>query len=218
MPRQKKLLADAAAEAVKGVVGTNQRGDAGKKRAWKEHADNYFANNQAWEEVNGIYMSCLDLLRTATALSPLLREVKLLKHVKNIKLLTRNIKAINRDTAVLADVLAKVRAKYSTKTGGTQDQLEMLDSCAAFSEYVDFMERYDSALMPLVVHASEQLEEAMNSLAQTDPELAITLKNNLNGTLAAIRSIVHDTTGADPIVTPGTEVAANEAAPVEAAA
>lgn len=218
MPMQKKLLAEVAAEASKGMIGGKEKTANGKKRAWKEHADKYFETNEAWGEVNGIYASCLDVLRTSVALSPLLREIKLLKKVKNVKLLTRNIKAINTTTATLAETLAKTRALHADKQGGSQDQIEMVDACNAFSQYVDFMERYDSALMPLIVHASEQLEEALDLLSVEEPELALSLKNNMTGNLHSIRTIVHELTGADPIVTPGTQPVTAAPANAEAVA
>lgn len=202
LPRSQKMLSDAAVEAVKGSIGSNRNGKKGKKRAWKEHADNYFAQNCAWDEVNGIYTACMDLLRTSLALTPLLRERALLTLVGNKNLLTRNVKAITRDTQVLAEELSKIRESHLSKAGGSKSQEEMMEACETFSLYVNFMERYDSALMPLVVHASEQLQEALIALELVDPELAKTLSNDLQKTLGTIRGIVHEVTGADEIPSP----------------
>lgn len=214
MPRAQKLMTDAAKEAVKGSIGGQARGKKGKKRAWQEHADDYFASNNAWDEVNGIYVACLDLLRTSLALSPLLRELALLELVADKKLLTRNVKAITRDTKVLSEQLAKIREVHNDKAGGSKSQEEMMESCAVFSQYVDFMERYDSALMPLVVHASEQLQEALIALEIVNPELATKLSNDLQKTLSSIQTIVHEVTGAEEVKTPvaNQEVAAQAAA------
>lgn len=213
MPRAKKLLTDAANEASKGSIGNGKKG---KKRAWKAHADAYFASNNAWDEVNGIYIASADLLKTSLALTPLLRQPELLARVKNVRLLTRNIQAITRDTMALAGTLSKIRATHKDKTGGSKDQIEMMESCAVFSQYVDFIERYDAALMPIVVHASEQLTEALLELNKTNPVLANALNTNMNNTLTSIREIVAETTGAD--VTPTPDSAANDtSALVEAA-
>jgi hypothetical protein len=209
MPRAKKLMADVAAEAVKGAIGTGKKGK-GKKKSWEKHADQYFAANKAWDEVMGIYIASSDLLRTSLALTPLLRQPELLKKVKNVRLLTRNISAITRDTVTLSGALAKIFALHKDKSGGSKSQEEMMDSCAIFSQYVDFIERYDSALMPIVVHASEQLNEALQLLRPENPELAHALDQNMTASLNSIRTIIADTTGADVIATPGTD-AANEA-------
>ena len=202
MPRSRKLLTDAAKEAGKGAIGSNTKGKKGKKRAWQKHADEYFANNNAWDEVNGIYIACMDLLKTSLALTPLLRERELLILVKDKPLLTRNIKAITRDTQVLAEEVAKIKATHQNKDGGSKSQEEMMESCMVFSQYVNFMERYDSALMPLIVHASEQLQEALLELEVNNPELAKSLTINLHATLGSIQTIVHSVTGAEDTVSP----------------
>lgn len=217
MPRSKKLLSDAAQEAMKGNIGSNQKG-AAKERSWKKHANQYFADNRAWDEVNDIYVQCTDLMRTSIALTPLLKQKPLLRKVKNVGLLTRNIMAIVRDTQALSSLMIKIHEQHKDKTGGTKNQEEMMKSCAVFSQYVDFMERYDSALMPLIVHASEQLQEALVTLHKEDPALALELHNNLNQTLNSIRNIVHDTTGADPVETPAAEQPATTETPAEVAA
>lgn len=204
MPRSRKLLTDAAAAASgNGVIGRNTKGSKkAKKRAWKQHADEYFASNQAWDEVNGIYVACIDLLKTSLALTPLLRERELLVLVKDKPLLTRNIKAITRDTLALNGEVSKIKATHDGKAGGSKSQEEMMESCMVFSQYVNFMERYDSALMPLIVHASEQLQEALIELDIINPELAKALTVNLHSTLNSIQTIVHEVTGAAAAVTP----------------
>ena len=212
MPRSRKLLTDAAKEAGKGVIGNNTKGGKkAKKRAWQQHADAYFATNNAWDEVNGIYVACIDLLKTSLALTPLLRERDLLVLVKDKPLLTRNIKAITRDTQLLADEVAKIKATHAVKDGGSKSQEEMMESCMVFSQYVNFMERYDSALMPLIVHASEQLQEALIELETVNPELAKALTINLHATLNSIQTIVHEVTGADAVVTPAATPTQEEA-------
>lgn len=217
MPRSKKLMADAAQAAnSRGIVGKHAKGKKGKKRAWQEHADEYFASNNAWDEVNGIYVACIDLLRTSLALTPLLKEKALLALVFDKKLLTRNVQAITRDTQALATELAKIRATHEGKGGGSKSQEEMMESCAVFSQYVNFMERYDSALMPLVVHASEQLQEALIALEVIDPELAQRLSQDLQATLGSIQSIVHEVTGADAVQTPVAETVVQQETPAEA--
>lgn len=207
MPRTRKLLSDAAMEATKGAIGSEQRGKKGKKRAWQEHADNYFANNNAWNEVNDVYQGCLDLLRTSLALTPLLREKALLELVVDKRLLVRNIQAVTRDTQTLSAELSKIRETHSTKSGGSKNQEDMMESCAVFSQYVNFMERYDSALMPLVIHASEQLQEALILLETVNPELAQMLSINLQNTLSNIQSIVHGLTGAGETPAPSQQPA-----------
>lgn len=209
LPLGRKLLQDAANEASKGAIGSRSKKKGGKKRAWQQHADEYFENNHAWDEVNGIYVASADLLRTSLALTPLLRQPELLKKVTNVRLLTRNISAITRDTLALSKQLAKIREPHKDKVGGSKSQGEMMESCAVFSQYVDFIERYDAALMPIVVHASEQLNEALLKLNKDNPELAHALNVNMHQTLNSIRAIVAETTGADTVQTPGTE-AANE--------
>lgn len=202
MPRSQKLLNDAAEAASKGSIGRNAKGKKGKKRAWQQHADDYFENNNAWNEVNGIYVACIDLLKTSLALTPLLRERDLLTLVKDKQLLTRNVKAITRDTIALSEEVAKIKATHNGKDGGSKSQEEMMESCMVFSQYVNFMERYDSALMPLIVHASEQLQEALIALEQVNPELAKSLTVNLHNTLNSIQSIVHEVTGGETPVSP----------------
>jgi hypothetical protein len=216
-PRAKKLLSDAVQEMGKGTIGANQRSRKGEKRSWEKHADHYFATNDAWTEVNGIYFACIDLLRTSLALVPLLKEEELLVHVTNKRLLSRNIHAITNDTKKLVEELGKIRAQHKDKDKGAISQEDLMVSCAVFSEYVQFMERYDSALMPLVVHASEQLQEGLLKLKDTNPELAAELNHKLLSNLAKIRNIVADTTGADPVPVPEEPQAAAPAAEAEPA-
>lgn len=217
MPRSQKLLSDAVEASMKGSIGRNAKSQKSKKRAWKQHADEYFEKNSAWDEVNGIYVACIDLLRTSLALSPLLRERALLLLVKDKELLTRNVKAITRDTQALAEEVAKIKTMHSDKSGGSKSQEEMMESCMVFSQYVNFMERYDSALMPLIVHASEQLQEALILLEAVDPELAQQLTGNLQVTLGSIQTIVHEVTGADPVTVPTSPVVDEEHTTVETA-
>lgn len=218
MPRAKKLMNDVAQEAIKGPIGSRSKDKGKKKRSWQHHADNYFADNKAWDEVTSIYVASADLLRTSLALTPLLRQPELLKKVKNVRLLTRNISAITRDTMTLSTALAKIFALHKDKTGGSKSQEEMMESCAIFSQYVDFIERYDSALMPIVVHASEQLNEALELLRPENPELAHALDVNMTNTLTSIRTIISETTGADVVLTPATAANEEPAELLEAAA
>lgn len=210
-PRARKLLSDAAAAAVSAPVGGQSKTEKGKKRSWQRHADQYFAENKAWDEVNGIYLACMDLLKTSLALLPLLKEQELLSFVLNKNLLARNVSAITRDTKILVEELAKIQKGHKDKSGGSKSQPEMMESCAIFSEYVNFMERYDSALLPIVVHTSEQLQEALLELQKVNPELASTLNQKLVQNLHAIQNIVHEVTGAESTDSPTEAVSKTEA-------
>lgn len=202
MPLSKHLIGEAAREASKGSIGGHPRSGKEKKRAWKEHADNYFETNNAWDEVNGIYVACIDVLRSSLALTPMLREKALLALVKNRHLLHRNILAITRDTAVLSAELAKIHETHKDKKGGSGNQEDMMASCSIFSNYVNFLERYDSALLPLIVHASEQLQEAQFELELVDKPLADTIAQNLANVLNNLRSKIRQVTGAPDTTTP----------------
>jgi hypothetical protein len=209
--RQKKLIHDALQAAnsantismpnVKTHGGKKQNG--GKKRPWKAHADHYFENNKAWDEVTSIRIQCADLLRTAMALTPLLKSHELLYKVANKRLLNRNIQAIIRDTTTLSEVLGKIIKLHSDRSGGAVDEVDLAKSCTVYSEYVDFAERYDAALMPIVVHTSEMLQEALWALHKVNPTLANELNTRMMTILKNIQSIIHETTGADSTVSPG---------------
>lgn len=192
--RARKLLADAAAAAVN-PIGINQPTVAGEKRSWQKHADKYFTENKAWDEVNGIYAACMDLLSTSLALLPLVKCDQLLTLVRQKRLLTRNIHAIVRDTTKLVEELKVIHEKHSNRLGGSENQGDLMQACDAFSAYVAFMDRYDSALMPLVVHASEQLQEALLVLKDIAPELYEELNSQLMKALNQIRGIVQEVTG-----------------------
>lgn len=201
----KRLLGEAMQEATK---PTHQRmgkkkGKNRDKRTHEHHSDKYFEDNRAWDEVEGIRLMCLDVLRTAGSFAPLLRNVDLLTHVASKRLLSRNIAAIGRDTQVLAEVVSKVHKLHMNKKGGTKTQEEMFQSYEVYSQYVDFMERYDAALMPIIVHASEQLQEALLALNKVNPELANQLNMMQQLMLNKVQSIIHETTGADDVVSPG---------------
>lgn len=203
MPLAKKLVSDAASTvAEEGTVGRQSKNKRNRDRARKKHAGEYFESNNAWDEVNGIYLACVDLLKTSLMLTPLLKERTLLQHVQVPSLLARNIRAITRDTMQLNQELGKIYALHEGKAGGSKTPEEMMISCEVFSQYVHFMERYDSALMPLVVHASEQLQEAMLNLNKVNPELANTLNAQLVQSMSAIRGIVHEVTGGEIVPTP----------------
>jgi hypothetical protein len=205
--RQKKLMYDAvqAANQSQGPALQHGKKKKGGKRSWQKHADKYFAENRAWDEVDDIRVMCVSLLHTALALTPLLKSRELTKLVTNVRLLNRNIQAITRDTTELAKVLGKVREIHKDKKGGSKDQFEMAEACTVFSQYVDFMERYDSALLPIVLHASEQLQEALLKLQDVNPQLAFELNEEYKRISSAIEKMIeniHSNTGADPVMTP----------------
>lgn len=206
LPKTKKLLQD----AVNAVVSAGVISGA---EAQEHHADKFYDTNKAWDEVNSIYLQCLNLLKTPLLLSVLLKCEALTALVHQKKLLIRNVLAITRDVPALAADLEKIRKMHDGKMGGAATELELAESCTVFTQYVEFMERYDAALMPLVVHASEQLQEALLDLYKINPELAAELDKQLQEALAQIRDIVISNTGADVVETPMTQVAE---APTEA--
>lgn len=204
--RVKRLVKDAAQEALSQAPLSKN----------KQEKDTYFQDNNAWDEVTVIRQDCLSLLRVIRELSPLLASQALVMEVTNKKLLTRNIQAICRDTETLANVIDKVYQLHKDKTGGTKNQEEMLYSCEVYSQYVDFMERYEAALLPIIVHASEQLQEALLVLHEKDPVTAQQLNSRLQNTLNAVQHAIHDNTGADDSVSPNQVADLPEAAAVTA--
>lgn len=208
--RQKKLIKDAldAANTANKAVPQHGGQKKGGKRSWQKHADKYFAENRAWDEVDDIRALCVGLLQTALALTPLLKSRELTSLVTNVRLLNRNIQAVTRDTTELAKVLGKIREIHKDKKGGSKDPVDMADACSVFSQYVDFMERYDAALLPIVLHASEQLQEALLKLEKINPQLAFELNEEYKRISAAIDKMIEmicSNTGADPVVTPTAE-------------
>lgn len=202
-PHVTRIMQAAVKEANESPKLTGKKTKNSTKRTTVEHAEEYFETNTAWDEVAGIRYYSLDLLRTVSAIPPLLRSKELLACVDNIRLLSRSVAALCRDTQTMATVLDKIYALHSTKTGGAVDQQDMMLSCEVYSQYVDFMERYDSAVMPILVHVGEQLQLALIKLDTISPETAAYLNNQLQATLAGVRSIIHETTGADNQVSPG---------------
>ena len=202
-PHVTRLMQAAMKEAEQSPKLLEEKPKNSTKRTTDEHREEYFATNTAWDEVNGIRYHSLDLLRTVSAIPPLLRSKELLACVDNIRLLSRTVAALCRDTQTMATVLEKIYALHSTKTGGAVDPQEMMLSCEVYSQYVDFMERYDSAVMPILVHVGEQLQVALIKLDTINPEAAAELNNRLQSTLSNVRTIIHETTGGTDQVSPG---------------
>lgn len=202
-PHVKRLMRAAITEVNAAPKLTSKKTKNSTKRTTDEHREEYFETNRAWDEVNDIRYSCLDLLRTVSAITPLLRSEELKVCVENKRLLVRNISALGRDTQVMAKVMANIGALHADKSGGTIDQAEMVVSCEVYSQYVDFMERYEAALMPILVHTSEQLQLALVKLDETNPELAAQLNYQLQSHLGNVQRAIHEHTGADEQASPG---------------
>lgn len=155
-------------------------------------------NNDAWAEVAQMHKACSDLLRTSLTLTPLLKVKVLLGYVANTSLLNRNVCAINRDTLALSNELHANAAYVEKLRNKCKDAGEVLSAAqSAFQHYVNFMERFDSALFPLIEHTSEQLQDALNRLAVVDPEYARELEDNMQKVLRNIGAVVRDTIGSD---------------------
>ncbi len=154
-------------------------------------------NNEGWEQVACMHVACGDLLRSSVTITPLLHVRELLKHVVNPKLLTRNIAAITRDTTTLAKELVSIRKYADDRRANCHNQGDAMSAAQTlFTHYVNFMERFDSALFPLIKHASEQLQEALNEYAKIAPDEARRLTANMTQVINGIGSIVRETIGA----------------------
>lgn len=208
--RTKKLITDSAAAAAQGTIGGTILNRKQRRAAQKQHATEYLTTNKAWDEVNDIYETCVDLLRTNMLIMPMLKERDLILRVKNKGLLTRLVNAITSDTKYLITGLGKIKDAHKNKSGGSVDQDDMMNSCKVFTAYVEFMEHYEATLMPLVVHAAELLQEALLILKQEQPEYADGLTKNINNVINNIAGIVHKVTGAPDIAPMAEEPAAEQ--------
>lgn len=195
---QSVVLSPKAMEVAQKVLGNDFKNPSLIKKKKKKNK-NY--NNEGWEQVNNMHVACGDLLRSSLTLTPLLHVREVLQCVVNPKLLHRNISAITRDTLTLAKELVSIRKytderrKRCNNTGAA-----MTAAQTAFTHYVNFMERFDSALFPLIEHASEQLQEALIEYEKAAPEEARKLRNNMLQVINSISAIVRDTIGSTEAV------------------
>lgn len=188
------VLAPSVMEHVTAKTGFNHRAaKAAKKKAKKQ-----YQVDACWEEVNSISSSCSDLLRTSMALLPLLRERGLMALVTDVKLIQRNVAAITRDTASLSQELRAIGIGVDrNRKTCTNVAMAMAGAQSAFQYYVNFMERFDSSLLPIVSHTSEMLQIALNLYKEVNPVRATELENELTKTLEYISYVVRDSTGAE---------------------
>lgn len=180
-------------EHVTAKTGFNHR----TKKAEQKKAKKQYQVDECWSEVASIKSSCADLLRTSMALLPMLKERELVALVDDRKLLARNVSAITRDTASLSQELQAIsNATERTRKTCTNVPMAMAGAQSAFQHYVNFMERYDSALLPILTHTSEQLQNALNLYKEVSPARAFELETELSKTLEFISYVVRDSTGA----------------------
>lgn len=167
------------------------------KKAEQKKAKKQYQVDECWAEVTAIKSSCNDLLRTSMALLPMLKERELVALVDDRKLLTRNVAALTRDTGSLSQELQAIgHATERTRKTCTNVPMAMAGAQSAFQHYINFMERYDSALLPILTHTSEQLQNALNLYKEVSPARAYELETELSKTLEFISYVVRDSTGA----------------------
>lgn len=160
-----------------------------------EQADDYLQTNKAWDEVNVISHDCAQLLRTASLFTPCLRNEKLMGFVENKQLLIRNVNSITRDTMKLMGELEKIRATHKDRTGAARNAGDLMLSCSAFTDYVNFMDRHQASVMPTCIWISEMIQIAVEKLRVEDPALAQELSLNLIGTMNSVSLAVNGITG-----------------------
>lgn len=187
-------ISPAALAKAQELTGSGFKAPAVKKE--KRTCKHY--NNDGWAEVTQMHSACSDLLRSSLALTPLLKVPELLACIDNKPLLNRLICGITRDTLALSNELKANSAYVEKLRNKCKDVGEVLSSAqSAFQHYVNFMERFDSALFPFIEHASELLQVGLNRLAAVEPEIARQLDDNMRKVLGNIGAIVRDTIGSD---------------------
>lgn len=180
-------------EKVSAKTGFNHRA----AKATQKKAKKQYQVDECWSDVTSLRSSCADLLRTSMALLPLLKERPLMGLVDDLKLLQRNVAAITRDTGSLSQELQAIGiAVDRTRKTCTNVPMAMAGAQSAFQHYINFMERFDSSLLPIVTHTSEQLQNALNRYKEVSPVRAHELETELSKTLEYISYVVRDSTGA----------------------
>lgn len=160
-----------------------------------EQADDYLQTNNAWDEVNVISHDCAQLLRTAALFTPALRNERLMSFVENKQLLIRNVNSITRDTVAMMKELEKIRETHKDRTGAAKNAGDLMNSCSAFTDYVNFMDRHQASVMPTAVWISEIIQIAITKLAAVDPDLAKQLYTDLTGLMGSISASMNEITG-----------------------
>lgn len=183
-----------ALESTRAQLGSTYKKPSQKKLKKKAKDQRMY---DCWNDVNGMRNACTDLLRTSLAIIPLLREKPLLECVVNKSLLARTISAITRDTETLAKELTVLGNFVDASRAKCRNEGDVLTAAqTAYQHYVNYMERFDSALLPSIEHASEQLTVALIAYAKVQPEAAQKLQYEMNTILTNIGYIVRDTIGA----------------------
>lgn len=160
-----------------------------------QQADDYLGTNAAWDEVNVISHDCAQLLRTASLFSPSLRNEVLMSYVENKGLLIRLVNSITRDTMTLLAELNKIRETHAGREGGAKTAEDLMDSCSAFTDYVNFMDRHQASVIPTSVWISEIIQIAVEKLRAVDPETAAAVYQDLVGRMNEISTAVDGVTG-----------------------
>lgn len=128
--------------------------------AQKKHAKETAKLNNCWDDLNGIYQSCVGLMQSHSGISVCASNPEIIMAVEDKETLVSNINMLSNDLVKLNEELAELHKLHMDKSGGTEDPNEVMHSIGIFEQYNLFMERHDAVVMPTVTYILEQFDKA----------------------------------------------------------
>jgi hypothetical protein len=163
--------------------------DAEKKRL--SGSEQKTPQNTCWDDLNGIYQKCAEMLLSHTGISNYSTRKELIALVPNPQQLIADIKLLGSDLQKMNSELLEIQAQHKGKTGGTMIPDEVIESIRISEQYYLFMQRHDGVVMPTVYSILEQFDQAEKKLLeQSHPQVEV--KNEaplLNAEDATIQKI-----------------------------
>jgi hypothetical protein len=125
-----------------------------------QRSNEKLAKNRCWNDLNTLYQNCAQALVQHLMISELAKDRELLGFLSDPRTVVANVQSLKADLQQLDAELRQIQAQHGAKTGGAQDEAEMMQAFTISEQYYLFMERHNGVVLPTVFHILEHFHEA----------------------------------------------------------
>lgn len=130
------------------------------------------AGDGVWDSLNEMQLRLAQYGTAPALVAPLLRNREVVARVEDKKALIENAQLLDKDTREYAGRLSAIHARHAGRTGSSANGDELNDAIQINEDYVDWINSYDSVVMPTVTALLGQFEKAgadTNAFAMESP-------------------------------------------------
>lgn len=143
-----------------------QKSDGRKERdARAVQVKEQLKGNNNWTDLHTQYMLSKQLLTAPGAIAFALNNPALLNCIADLDTFNTNVRLLTSDIKAFSVDLDKIFSKHSTRHGHA-DESNIMEAFSLVDEYAGFNVRYETVMLPTILHILEQTSQAEKILRE----------------------------------------------------